>query len=158
MKEVLIKVNELLRGKLKWAIFGSVAVAIYNRKFYRECEDIDIIIEDDVEKIINLFKNYEVCFKYRNGRKRGYLKIDNIAIELLFLTTDSEINLADGKFKFNKIEEREFNGINLSVVDLQSLYCAKLRHKQVLEEDKDKKTKLENTDKDLDILKKLISI
>lgn len=158
MNEILIKISRLLNSKLKWAIFGGVAVAVYNGKFHRQFDDVDIIIENKVNLIKEIFSNYKNS--NRKGRKKGEAQIDNKKIEFLFMTSANEIDLADGKFKFNAIEEKEFNGIKLPVIDLQSLYYAKLRYKQFLEQEKKEKhkDKLKNTNIDLDVLKKLIDV
>ncbi|MCX6737067.1 MAG: hypothetical protein NTW73_03230 [Candidatus Parcubacteria bacterium] len=159
MKKVLVKINGLLSGKLKWAIFGGVAVAIHDGNLYRDFNDVDIVIENDKNKIISLLNEYEVCFKTRRGRERAYLTIGEIKIELLFLTDENELDLADGKFKFHNIERIKFNNLELPVIDLQSLYCAKLRHKQFLEKEnvEEHKDKLKNTNIDLNILERLIN-
>jgi len=148
----------LLADKLNWAVFGGVAAAIHNRSFYRIFDDIDIIIENDKNKIINLLSDYEVCFKRRTRRERGYLTIDKVKIELLFLTDEKELDLADGKFKFHNIERIKFNDLEIPVIDLQSLYCAKMRHKKSLEKESERyKKKLENCNKDIQIIEDLLN-
>ena len=56
----------------------------------------------------------------------------------MLMTEENEIILADGKFKFHNIERIIFNDFEIPTVDLQSLYCAKLRHKTSLEKEAEK--------------------
>ena len=146
--------NEKLNNHLKWAFFGGVAVAIYNKSFHREFEDIDIIIEDS-ERLKNLFNDLNI--KNRKGRKRGYLKANGIPIEFLFMKDKNSIELADGEYSFNSIESVEFNNSVVPVVDLDSLYQAKLRYKRSLNrESKKHKNKIINSILDLEIIEKII--
>lgn len=155
LKKQIVNLKEKLDHHLKWAFFGGVAIAIYKGDFYRKFEDIDIIIEDQEVLIRNLFENVDI--KQRNNRKRGYLKIDDTSIEFLFMTRKNEIDLADGKFKFDSVKDLKFDNSILPVVDLHSLYCAKLRHKNALEIKKEHyKNKLENTNDDIKIIQKLM--
>lgn len=156
INETLSQLKNKLSG-IEWAVFGGVAIAIHNGSLYRGFNDVDIVIENDKNKITNLLNGYKVCFKTRNGRERGDLAVDKIKIELLFLTGKKELDLADGKFKFNDIKRIKFNDLEIPVVDLQSLYCAKLRHKKSLEKESEKyKNKLENCNKDIQILEGLL--
>ena len=156
--EILRIWNSKLSDKIVWAVFGGVAIAIHNGSLYRDFDDVDIVIENDKNKITNLLNSYEVCFKTRNSRERGSLTVDNVKIELLFLTGEKELDLADGKFKFNDIERIKFEDLEIPVVDLQSLYCAKLRHKESLEKELERyKIKLENCNKDIQIIKSLLN-
>lgn len=158
MNNEIIKTLKILKGKFSnsigWVVFGSIAVAIHNGKFHREIDDIDLIIENDKQKITKLFRGLKVCFKKRKNRERGYLKINDVNVELMFLSDSQEIDLADCKFQFNRIERKEFSGIELPVIDLQSLYCVKLRHMKSLEHPGNKK--LRNTKIDIKILASLM--
>jgi len=154
IKKVLKQLKERLDDKICWAIFGSNAVAIHKGSLHRKIDDLDVIAENNKQKICDAFSDIGVCFRKRNNRDRGYLKIDGIKIELMLLSGDREIDLADGKFSFREIEEKEFNGETFPVIDLQSLYCAKLRHKQELEKAENKK--LTNTKRDIDVLRELL--
>lgn len=155
MNEVLIKIYKLLDNKIKWAVFGSVAVAIHNGSLYRDFEDIDIITENNDEKLKKLMPDLKNCD--RSGRKKRCIKIDNIPVEFMLMTGQNEIDLADSKFKFYNIEEIEFSNTKVPVIDLQSLYCAKLRHKRSLENELEKyKIKLENCNQDIQVIEELL--
>lgn len=157
IKKTLLQLNDKLSDNIVWAVFGGVAVAIHNKNFYRECEDVDVIIENDKNKISSLLNSHKVCFKTRNTRERGYFTIGNVKFDLLFLTGGKKLDLADGPFKFRDIEMINFDTIKIPVIDLQSLYCAKLRHTKALKIEEEKyKNKLENCNKDIKIIENLL--
>lgn len=156
INEALSQLKNKLSG-IEWAVFGGVAVAIHNGKLYRDFDDIDIIIENKEDQIKNNLKEYGLEIKLRNGRKRGYLIVNGTKIELLFLVNDKELDLADGKFKFQNIKKIKFNNLGIPVVDLQSLYCAKLRHKESLEKEAQKmEKKLKNCNNDIEIIQNIL--
>lgn len=144
-----------LADKIKWAYFGSVAVVAYNGVSHRDIDDIDIIIEDNEEKLAQLFTTLRNCD--RNGRKKRCVKVNNIPIEFMLMTGKNEIDLADGKFKFQNIEKVKYNNLELPVIDLQSLYCAKLRHKESLRSKPEMKNKLENCNIDIKVIQKILN-
>lgn len=158
IKKTLEQLNNKLYDKIVWTIFGGVAVAVHKKDLYRDFDDVDVIVENDKNKITDLLSDYEVCFKTVNGRERGYLTVDKVKIDLLFLTGEKELDLADGIYKFHTIEMIDFNSIKLPVIDLQSLHCAKLRHKKALEIESEKyKAKLENCNKDIKVIEDLLN-
>ncbi len=157
LREQLNNLREKLNNHLKWAFFGGIAIAIYKGDFYRNFEDIDIIIEDKEAVIKNLYENIDI--KQRNNRKRGYLKLSNVLIEFLFMTGENKIDLADGRFEYDNITKKDFDGLLLPVVDLHSLYRAKLRYKISLEAKKEcYHGKLENTNNDIKTIQKLLGV
>jgi hypothetical protein len=157
MKDVLMQISNLLNHKIRWAIFGGVAVAIRHGSFHRKFGDIDIIIEDDETKLKQLIPEIKNCD--RKGRKKRCTEIDNVKIEFMLMKGENKIDLADKEFEFKKIEWINFNTLKLPTVDSQSLYEAKCRHKESLEQNqKDKYViKLQKTNKDIKILKKLLN-
>lgn len=131
----LLITKEILGKHLKWCIFGGLAVAVHNKRCFRINNDIDIIIEDNTDTINQLFNShgYQVDFRNRKGRERAYTIIDGIKVELLFLSGENEIVLADGKYKFRRIDNKKLNGHIFPVVDIQSIKEAKTRQKIYLE-------------------------
>lgn len=155
LNEQIKYLAEKLNNQIKWAFFGGLAIAIHKNHFYRQFDDIDIITEDKEQIIKNIFPNINI--RKRINRKRGYLKINGITVEFLFMTKEKEIDLADGIFNFHGIEELEFNNLKLPVIDLQSLYSAKLRHKSSLEREGEKcQNKLKSTIYDVKIITELL--
>ncbi len=154
-KESLQIIANILSNNVKWAIFGGVAIAIHYGSLYRDFGDIDIIIEDNEKKLNQLIPGLINCD--RKNRKKRCIKMNGVSVEFMLMTGQNEIALADGKFKFNSIEKIKFDNANILAVDLQSLYCAKLRHKKSLESELEKyKTKLDNCNKDIQIIKDLL--
>ena len=155
LNELIKYLAEKLNNQIKWAFFGGLAIAIHKNDFYRQFEDIDIIIEDKEHIIKTIFPNFKL--KPRHNRKRGSLKINGISVDFLFMTKEKEIDLADGIFNFHGIEELKFINLKLPVIDLQSLYSAKLRHKISLKKDKNQ-NKLKTTISDIEIITELLGI
>ena len=157
--------RQVFGEKIKWAVFGGVAIAIHNGSFYRDKghEDVDIIIEDNEDLVRKLFKKITIKRKY--GRKRGYTKVRGLNVDLLFMTNESKIDLPDGAFKFKSIQRKTLKGVLLPVIDLPSIFKAKLRHRKFLqnkldiEKDPNKKSKLKrylkNTKVDINTIKKI---
>jgi len=163
MINTLKTINKILQNRIKWAIFGGVAIAIHKGHFYREYIDVDIIIEDNEKVVRALFNSQKLNIRLKNRRKRGYTRINNYEIELMFMTGDNKIDLADGEFEFKSIEIIRINDLSLPVIDLQSLYQAKLRYSESLKIDSEIKTNLKkrvhlnNTLKDIDVIEKLLN-
>lgn len=156
INKTLNKINEKLSNKILWAVFGGVAVGIHNGKLYRDFEDIDIIIENNDDELKKLIPNLENCD--RGDRKKRCTKINNISVEFMLMVGQNEIKLADGKFKFQNIEKTKINNLEIPTIDLQSLYCAKLRHKESLEKEAQKmKNKLKNCNNDIEIIQSILS-
>lgn len=75
----------------------------------------------------------------------------------MLMVGQNEIKLADGKFKFQNIEKIKFNNLEIPTIDLQSLYCAKLRHKESLEKEAQKmENKLKNCNNDIEIIQSIL--
>jgi len=69
----------------------------------------------------------------------------------------NSIELADGEYGFSSIESVEFNNLVVPVVDLDSLYQAKLRYKISLNrETKKHQNKINNSALDIKIIEKII--
>ncbi len=147
---------------MQWAIFGGVAVAVYNGDFFRKNGDVDIIIENDDEKINEIFQKVPHALKSagRSGRKKYSTIIDDYKVEFMIMVGKNKINLANGSFSFNSIEIKEFEGVFLPVIDLQSLYKAKLSHKESLKSEANPKHAkiLKNTLKDIEVIKRILKL
>jgi len=160
--EILERLNNILDKRIQWAIFGGVAVAVYNGDFFRKNSDIDIIIENNDEKINEIFQKVPHALKSagRSGRKKYSTIIDDYKVEFMVMVGENKINLANGSFNFNSIETKEFEGIFLPVIDLHSLYKAKLSHKESLksEANPEHAEMLKNTLKDIEVLEKILKI
>jgi len=155
MMDVLKEIQNKLDGKLKWAFFGGLAIAIHKKEFYRDFGDVDIIVEDNEEILRKCFKNLQI--NCRRGRKRGKIYLDSKEVELLFMVEKNKIQLADGPFIFREITKIKWRGVYFPVIDLESLWEAKLRHIKSLEKQPEKyKEKLKNALFDLKELKALL--
>ncbi|NQV00829.1 MAG: hypothetical protein HQ537_01790 [Parcubacteria group bacterium] len=153
MTDALKKTTKIL-GQNTWAVFGSAAVAVYYGKIHRDgINDIDIIVEEDEQYIKSIFQDHGIQLNVqpRNRRSRGYCEINEMKIEVMFAIDKHTIDLADGKFKFQKIEFRNFENINVPVIDLGSLLESKDRYlRQIKNEDKKS-----NLLKDIETLKNI---
>lgn len=163
-----------LKGILKdypWAIFGSIAIMIHNNGEHRDLSssDIDIIVEGDIgkirKKIEDDFKRnrIDLLIRTRNGRWRGCAKINGMDIEMMFTVGEKSIDLADGNFKFNKIETKTFKNEAYPVVDIQSLFNSKKRHLKSINKtlvadptNVKMKKKRENIMEDIDVIDKIL--
>ena len=159
--KILEKVDNILDKKIRWAIFVGIAVAVYNGSFFRENNDIDIIIENDNKKINEIFQKVPYPLKpaSRSGRNKYSTIIDGWKVEFMVMVGKNKIDLANGSLNFDSIEINRFEGVSLPVIDLQSLYKAKLSHKESLESEANPKhiKMLKNTLKDIETIKKILN-
>jgi hypothetical protein len=138
LKKIIKVLVEVLDNKVTWALFGSAAIAVYYGGMYREINDVDVIVDSDNDTITNLFKEKSITVEVRDrhGRHRGYLKINDIHVELMFMIANKTISLPGGNYSFDKIEHLEIGDLEVPVVDLPSLLKAKDKYRIFLENKK----------------------
>lgn len=163
LEKIIKTLVGVLNDKATWALFGSAAIVVHHGSLYREVDDVDVVVDSDDSTIINLFKAKSIAveIKNRRGRHRGYLQIDSISVELMFMTAKNTVDVPGGKYSFDKIEQLKINDLEVPVVDLQSLLKAKERYKIFLENKKaseglssGEEEKLRNTLLDIEKIKK----
>ncbi|PIZ57946.1 hypothetical protein COY23_00940 [bacterium (Candidatus Torokbacteria) CG_4_10_14_0_2_um_filter_35_8] len=160
----LRKLNNVLHNEIRWGIFGGTAVAIHRGNFHRPLATLEVVIEDDREKLRKILreKDIELTIENKGGRLRGYTDIDHIKVEFIFQNDQNAIQLSDGKFEFENVEKKRFGRLYLPVIDVQSLYRAQVRQREHLSGDPQiemstkKQRSLRNILKDVRVLQRLI--
>ena len=135
-ENIFKKINKIFDKKVIWAFFGGIAIAIHNGKYYRGHRNINIILSDQDNYVSSLFKKMKV--KTEGDTTFGYLKINGMPVELIFLKNINQITLADFSCETGKIENGKFHGIMLPVVSMATLRMFKENQKKSIENILDK--------------------
>ena len=146
--EVLEKVDSFFQAQNKdYWIIGGVAVAGLNESFFRDNEDIDLLIWRNnfnglVEQLRNKFEKFEIYPYQRNERDRIYIRQNNKnIIEIIPIETNDKyfyIKFADDKNIDNKIkylfnnllkkQEKQINDVKFIIPSKELIYILTRRH------------------------------
>lgn len=128
LDDVVMVLSELERHGVKYALLGGVAMAVHG--FPRMTKDIDCIFPRDPENNARLMAAIEdiaknVRLDYRPQKKwldAGYSTAaeGEIGIDILFVAASKEFGDYEGH-----IEEREINGVKVSVLDIEGMLMSK---------------------------------